>query len=406
MPILPLLLERAEDLRAALPPKPRPFSADVLIAEACRATGLAQFGDVEFRDGLDRFLAACAAEAQLGMIGRAATRWDVVRFLSNLLRMAKAEQVDPTITAQTVDRPVFITGLPRSGTSFLHNLLMEDPANHVPRVWQPIAPYADTAGNRHIARVNAQLRTFERIAPGFRSLHPIDAEAAQECSEITAHVFASLRFDTTYRIPSYRHWLDAHGHLDAYRFHRRFLQHLQHQDRDNGRWFLKCPDHVFALDAIAAVYPDARIVFVHRDPLKVLASVAKLTEILRRPFSRHIDRAEIGAQESARWLMGTERMIAATRTTQFRQPIFHVHYRDLVADPSATITALYKHFDIELSSDTEDRIRRRVAADRTGGYGDNRYRFEDFSLDPRHQRALFTTYTRHFDVAREVATGA
>jgi len=402
MSFLPLLLDRAEDIRAALPPKPRPFSADVLIAAARRATGLADFGDADFRDGLNRFLAACADEARLGMVGRAATRWDVLRFLSNLLQMARAEQSDPNIARQEISQPVFITGLPRSGTSFLHNLLMEDPANRVPRIWQLIAPYAATTEERRIAQVNSQLRTFERIAPGFRSLHPITAVSAQECSEITAHVFASLRFDTTYRIPAYRSWLDAHGHNDAYRFHKRFLQHLQHQAPAPGRWFLKCPDHVFALDAIAAIYPDANIVFVHRDPLKVLPSVAKLTEILRRPFSRHIDRADIGAQESARWLQGAAHMIAASGAQSFRRPIFHVHYRELVADPPATIAALYRHFDLDLAAETEARIRRRVAADGKGGYGANRYRFEDFSLDPAQQRALFETYTRHFDVAREV----
>ena len=162
------------------------------------------------------------------------------------------------------------------------------------------------------ARVARQLRAFERLAPEFRALHPLDATSPQECSEITAHVFRSLRFDTTYRIPSYRHWLDQAGHLPAYRFHRRFLQHLQHQ-APGGRWVVKCPDHLFALDAIRAVYPDARLVFVHRDPVKVLLSVAKLTEVVRRPFTRRLDPHEIGRQESARWLDGTQRMIAGRR---------------------------------------------------------------------------------------------
>ena len=137
------------------------------------------------------------------------------------------------------------------------------------------------------------MRAFERLAPEFRGLHPLDATSPQECSEITAHVFRSLRFDTTYRIPTYRHWLDQASHVPAYRFHRRFLQHLQHQ-APGGRWVVKCPEHLFALDAIRAVYPDARLVFVHRDPVKVLLSVAKLTEVLRRPFTRRLDRREIG----------------------------------------------------------------------------------------------------------------
>src|SRR5262249_61713549 len=140
---------------------------------------------------------------------------------------------------------------------------------------------------------------------------------------ITAHIFSSLRFDTTYRIPSYRHWLDEAGHLDAYRFHKRFLQHLQHQAHDGGRWVLKCPDHVFALAAIRSVYPDARLVFVHLDPLAVLSSVARLTEVLRRPFTRHIDKHEIGRQDSDRWLAATELMISAEQQQHSAEAIFH-----------------------------------------------------------------------------------
>ena len=168
----------------------------------------------------------------------------------------------------------------------------------------------------------------------------------QECSEITAHVFRSLRFDTTYRIPSYRQLAGSgDSHLPAYRFHRRFLQHLQHQD-GGGRWVVKCPDHLFALDAIRAVYPDARLVFVHRDPVKVLLSVAKLTEVLRRPFTRRIDPREIGAQESGRWLEGTRQMIAVGDDAGLPEPIHHVQHKDLVADPVGTVAALYRHFGL------------------------------------------------------------
>jgi len=242
------------------------------------------------------------------------------------------------------------------------------------------------------------------MAPDFRNLHPIDATSPQECSEITAHVFASLRFDTTYRIPSYLDWLDSEGHLAAYRFHKRFLQHLQHQMPDGGRWFLKCPDHVFAMDAIADVYPDANVVFVHRDPLKVLPSVARLTEILRRPFSRHVDPTDIGEQVTTRWLMGAEQMIAAEQTPRFARPIFHLHYGELTRDPLSAISGLYAHFGLELAPETAARIRQRVQARARGGYGDNRYRFEDSALDPADLRARFASYTRHFDVAHEVQT--
>jgi hypothetical protein len=174
---------------------------------------------------------------------------------------------------------------------------MTDSANRAPLVWETIFPWPDRSGSdRRAVQVARQLKAFEWMAPEFRDLHPLDATSPQECSEITAHVFRSLRFDTNYHIPAYRDWLDAdpERHLPAYEFHRRFLNHLQYQDGAASRWVLKCPEHVFALQSIRAVYPDARLIFVHRDPVKVLLSVARLTEVLRRPFTRHLDPALIG----------------------------------------------------------------------------------------------------------------
>ena len=331
-----------------------------------------------------------------------------MRLLANLLRMRQAETQAPEITAQPIVQPIFITGLPRSGTTFLHSLLMQDRAGRVPRVWQTIYPYPEPGTrngrpDRRIAMVDGQLRAFERLAPEFHGLHPMTATSPQECSEITAHVFASLRFDSTYFIPSYREWLDRTGHLQPYRFHRRFLQHLQHQDPAGGRWVLKCPDHVFALDAIRAVYPDARIVFVHRDPLKVLASVARLTEVVRRPFVRRIDPVQIGRQEGIRWLAGAERMIAADSAWPFATPPCHVHHLDLVRDPLGTVERLYRHFGLDLSPAASDGIRRRVQDKPNGGYGVHRYRFEDHGLDPQEQRERFARYVHHFGISTEAA---
>jgi hypothetical protein len=377
----------------------RPLDADGLIAAARRRSRQHEFGDTSFAEPLRRFLIACVDEASLSVVGRMATRWDVVRFLSNLLRMQEAERRDPAISMQSIDRPIFITGLPRSGTTFLHRLLMEDPDNRAPRVWQTIYPYPPRRGrDNRAARVAGQLRAFERLAPEFRALHPLEATSPQECSEITAHVFRSLRFDTTYRIPSYRRWLDHDDHAPAYRFHRRFLQHLQHQ-APGGRWVVKCPDHLFALEAIRAVYPDARLVFVHRDPVKVLLSVAKLTEVLRRPFTRRLDRAEIGRQESARWLEGTQRMIDAGSHAGLAEPIHHVHHERLVADAAGTVAALYRHFGLVLAPSVMAAIERYAQQQPRGGYGPRDYRFEHHGLDAGAEREKFRPYTERFDVS-------
>jgi hypothetical protein len=394
----------SDNLANALVPLRGRSSADPLIALARHRTGLTEFGDTSFLDPLQKFLDACLQEANLSLIGRIATRWDIVRFLSNLLRLRAEETRAPEILDQRITNPIFISGLPRSGTTFLHSLLAEDPANLVPRVWQLIHPYPlrrRTHRDLRAKRVARQLKLFGLLAPNFRRMHPIDAASPQECSEITAHVFASLRFDTTYRVPSYRRWLDETGHLEAYRFHRRFLQHLQHQAAAGGRWVLKCPDHVFALAAIQTVYPDARLVFVHRDPLAVLLSVARLTETLRRPFTRSIDKVEIGRQDSDRWLAATELMIAAANEQRFAEPIFHVHYLDLVKDPVATVAALYRHFGERLQPAAASRIGQLVEAKPNGGYRAHGSRLEDYGLDAALERERYTRYMAHFGIRPE-----
>ncbi len=271
------------------------LAPESLIASAAEAARLDAklLADPRLVEALAALTSSLREEASLSPFGRLAARSDLKRMLSTLLILADAEREDPAILTRLLAAPIFITGLPRSGTTFLHRMMLEDPANRAPLVYETIYPCPPPPNrpDRRAAQVARQLRAFGALAPEFYGLHPLDATSPQECSEITAHVFRSLRFDTNYHIPSYRAWLDADpvGHVPAYQFHRRFLQHLQHQagPRANPpRWVVKCPDHLFALDAIRAVYPDARLVFVHRDPVKVLLSVAKLTEVVRRPFTR------------------------------------------------------------------------------------------------------------------------
>jgi hypothetical protein len=394
--------QTADTITAAFAALRGPLAATELITRAQRRMNLVDFGSTSFQEPLEKLLRACREEAELSLFGRFATRWDTVRFLSNLLRLREEERRAPKILEERIERPIFIAGLPRSGTTFLHSLLAEDDTNHVPRIWQLIHPYPIGPGSdQRPRRVSRQLRMFGMLAPEFRRMHPIDASSPQECSEITAHIFASLRFDTTYHVPSYRRWLDETGHVDAYRFHKRFLQHLQHQAGLAGRWVLKCPDHIFALDALRAVYPDAGVVFVHRDPLAVLPSVTRLTEVLRRPFTRRVDKLEIGRQDSDRWLSATELMTEAADEEQFEEPILHIHYLDLVSDPLETVTTLYRHFGRALDPDTAIRISRLVAAKPNGGYGTRRSHLEEYGLDPVAERDRYARYVERFEIRPE-----
>jgi hypothetical protein len=333
-----------------------------------------------------------------------ATRWDAVRFLSNLLFIEDRAAHFSGVARQRIDRPIFITGLPRSGTTFLHRLMLMDSETRAPRVWETIYPSPRSGSQeKRIQRVKKQLKAFEWLAPAFRSLHPLNADSPQECSEITSHVFRSLRFDTTYFIPSYRQWLDAdvQRHLPAYRFHKRFLQFLQEQDGVERQWVLKCPEHLFALRAIRAVYPDARIVFVHRDPMRVLLSQSRLTEELRRPFTRQLDPKTLGLDESNRWLDGCQRMMMAGDDGGFQTPICHVHHIDLITDPVATVESVYKHFGMVLPVAVAGRIMERTRTQPNGGYGEHHYDFKDHGLDEAEEQKKFRPYMIHFGIASE-----
>jgi hypothetical protein len=390
---LPLLRERAG-------------ADEHLIEQAWRLADAAGGEWDDLAPALGALLRAYREEAALSPFGALAAHWDVERFMTNLRRFLDEEARAPEILAEPVTAPLIVTGMPRSGTSFLHGLLAEDPANQVVRCWQTVYPYpdADREGktDRRARRVDWQLWSFAWLAPGLRSVHPLDAQSPQECTEITAHMFQSLRFDTTHRVPSYRAWLDARGHGAAYRFHRRFLKHLQAQ-HGRRRWVLKSPDHVFALDALHAVYPDARMVFVHRDPSRILPSVANLTEVLRAPFTLRTDAAGIGRQVIDDWALGAANMVEASRRWRFGSPPpFHAQYHEIVARPVETVRRLYRHFGMTLSDAAAERIGRRAAARPNGGYGRNVYSAADYGFDLRDMRQRFRAYLDHFDVLREV----
>ncbi len=395
----------------------RPLNATALIGQAL--AGAADdafgpdFGPAQFMEGLVVLLNSLESEADLSLFGRLVARWDTIRCLRNLLRMRREEERAPTITTTPILRPLIITGLPRSGTTFLHRLLDCDPMTRSPLCWQTMTPYPPQKGrDRRIQTTDRDLRYFAYIAPGFDDVHPLTACMPQECTEITAQIFQSLRFDTTFRIPTYLNWQDAQGHTFAYQFHKRFLQHLQYQRGDDPastQWVLKCPDHVFALDAVRTVYPDARIVFVHRDPLKVLPSVAKLTEILRHPFTSTQNKKEIGAQVTGRWHQGVDAMMQAAdrnETVQCNEPaICHIHYRALTTDPVGTITQMYNHFGMTLSAEARAAIQTEATREQRGGYGKNVYQFAEHGLDATRERRFFRSYMDRFAVSEEVAIG-
>jgi hypothetical protein len=379
----------------------RPLRADELLESALKRGRRRDFADRSFIRPFEHLLKACNEEADLSLFGVRALRVDILRCLRNQLHFDDIESGCPSILARPIHAPVFITGMPRSGTTFLHRLVLQDPTTIAPRLFQLVYPYASQANYVGTALrkrwVSLQLALFRLIAPELNALHPVAVDSPEECTDITAHVFQSLRFDAMYRVPSYNSWLERRGFLDAYRFHRRFLQHLDAQ-LPGRRWILKSPDHLFALDDIRKVYPDAHLVLVHRDPVRVLASVAKLTEVLRRPFARRVDPLEIGREVSASWMDGAHRM---SELSASGADVLHLNYRHITSQPLDAVRAVYRYCGLELSDYAEARMRSwlRTRANVSRPWRD--YRLAEFGLDPRVLRDRFAAYTATFGIEIE-----
>jgi hypothetical protein len=382
------------------------LAPELLFAEVAKASRLdaKPFSDPHLVEALGALTSSLREEASLSPFGRLAAGWDVKRMLQTLLIFADSEREDTAIQRRPLSRPIFIAGLPRSGTTFLHGLLAEDPVHRAPRIWEAIYPCpghreAEFGAGRR--KVEWQLRFFNRLSPGIRNLHPIEADAPEECIEFTSQVFRSPRYDDVYRAPSYRAWLDKSGYDEGYTFLARFLRHLQGPGESPRRWVLKSPEHVFSFDALARVFPDAMLVLVHRDPGHVLVSAARLTELLRAPFTTAIDRREIGHKVADYWQDGMRRMVRLADDMIFplRPRLVHVQYRSLVADPVGTVARIYDAFGLEFSGEAQAAVAAKVAQAPNGGYGVNRYRPEEFGIDPESERERASAYVERFGIA-------
>ena len=379
----------------------RPLDAGEMVAAALERGGRQGFDDRSFLHPLQRLVASCNTESDLNTLGRNAVRFEIRRSLNNLLEFERRERANPAVLTRAIARPIFITGMPRSGSTFLHRLLVRDPAVAAPLSWRLVHPHPSRAGRLgevlDRARVQAQFYLMRLLAPELNSLHEVAAGEPEECTDITAQVFQSLRYDSVYRVPSYQSWLQHHGHVEAYRFHKRFLQHLDAQ-APGRRWILKSPDHVFALDDIRTVYPDAVWVFIHRDPVAVLASVARLTEVLRRPFAHSVDLREIGQQVCASWLDGARRMM---REAAASSTILHLHYREVICDPQRTVDRLFRHGGHAAGEGAAQRMRKWLGKRSNRKHRQRRYDLTSFGLDPEKLRAEFKPYTDTFGIELE-----
>ncbi|CAA0089773.1 Uncharacterised protein [Mycolicibacterium vanbaalenii] len=385
---------------------------DRLVEQSAEIAGTDDFGDdAGWRDGLGRLCDGLTADARLNDLGVEIAVMDVVRALTNRLRIVSWRRQHPEIAASPVQRPLFIVGQPRTGTTILFDLLAQDRALRPPLTWEVDHPFPlprpDTYdSDPRIAETQATIEASEQIVPGLLVHHPMGARVGQECVRITAGQFCSMIFSVQYRLPGYYRWLlHEADHAPAYRYHRMFLQHLQSgvpgPTEQPCQWLLKSPAHLWQLDTLAAEYPDAVIVQTHRDPLNVISSISALTHHLRRLASDESSITECATQSKEEIVVGLQRAMTLRDSGALAGNRFvDVQFAEFIRDPLAVVRALYTELGRELEPATEQRMRDFLLA-HPGDHGGTRYRWADTGLDAVEMREQVRGYQQRYGVPDE-----
>jgi len=381
------------------------FDVEHLTRKAKDKADFQEFEDASTLEGLSRLFDAYEREGQLSLTGKIALSRDALAMLTNRLKLEKTRILAPELAHESVERPVFVLGLPRSGTTLLHHLLAQDPRHRCPLGWEimyPVKPDTARARAALIDRAARRMGAIEWLSPGIQRIHEMDARLPQECIAITGHTFESFLFETMCRIPSYQRWLDARDLSGSYEFHRRFLQHLQYGEPRQGdgpprTWVLKAPTHLHAIPALLGIYPDAHIVQTHREPTDVLPSLASLIVTLRAAFGASPDRAAVGQEMLERWSGAVDRAREHRDALSTGAHVWQdLSYRDLIADPIPAMERLYDGFGRSLSGEAADGMRSFLAASPKGKFGVHRYSLDDFTLAEDEVRERFGMYYQRF----------
>ncbi len=371
------------------------LDADSLHRAARRRAGSSRYGTWDFAEPLERLLKSYHDEANLTTLGRITVREYLVSLLDNLLRMETERAANSSIEQQRITAPVFIVGLPRTGTTHLHGLISEDPANRTPLTWEVMYPAASRSA-AEVARARAQtaarLAWADRLAPEFMRIHPIAADLPQECIAITAQVFMSIQFHTTHDVASYQDWFERAPQKLGFDFHHRFLQHLQAKSAGD-RWVLKAPGHLFALAGLLERYPDARIIHTHRDPLRVMASMASHATVLRRAFSDNTDPKRIAADWADRWARALETFLAVRDSASPAQ-FLDVSFESIERDAFGTVERVYDFLGWPLTTAARTKMERFLAANPKNKHGVHSYTLEQFGLSRATEAARFRQLLR------------
>ncbi len=383
------------------------FDKDSLIAEASERTGgLDDFGAPQFLDGLERFLYALEHDARLNAVGQHIAKGRCMQHLVNRLGYVNDRKLYPAIAQQTIEKPVFIIGLGRTGSTILHDILAQDPASRAPLTWEvtyssPPPQTATFETDPRIAKTEAGFPPMDVRREKFKAMHPTGAQLSQECVVMMGDTMSTPLFHNQFRVPTYQDWVDTADRAHVYEFHMQQLQHLQ-SGHKLDRWVLKTGAHMWGLDHLLETYPDARIVFTHRDPVKSLTSYASLTALVREMGSDHVDKFEVAQDWNARLTAKLQRAVAVRGAKDYPRAVFYdMKFADFVADQFAVVQKIYEAFDLPMSDEAAARMKWFIADNPQGKHGIHRYEAHEYGIDPVAVREQFRPYIERFDLKPE-----
>jgi len=377
-----------------------PIEAERALKLAARTTGLDDFGGGGFRSRLDAAVRGLN-EADLNTTGLFGARYVLHWHLTNRLRIIDFAKRHSELDEAVIERPVVITGFFRTGTTFLHNVLAADPNNRVARAWElsfPLGRLGDPLGDVAFRRAQAKFSFgFNQSAiPDQGVAHHVTPDSYEECFFLLENDMAVLTFWVGFAAYSYAMEMLDWDMREPYEFHKLQLKILQAQ-RSAKRWVLKCPWHIWNMDALMTVYPDAQVIFTHRDITKALASHCSLSARMASKLKRSLDVEELGAFWLEYTRVGLEREMKA-RDRLPEEQRFDVRLVDMMADPLETLERLYEHFDLGYTEELAALFEERIADKPTAQEGEHDYHIEDFGLTDEQVRSALAEYNARFDV--------
>ena len=407
MPRLPFAVRTLNRAGAALNAVglelPRLREAD-LLEEASKQTGLSDFGDDLFREGLGRLLTALEEDpADLSTLGRLMAKDSIVQDLMGRLEMVDYRKNNPEVDQEDIKPPVFIFGLPRTGTTVLYNLLAQDPRHRVPLGWEVLYPCPPPEvetylSDPRIEKARTRYGQVDKLAPELRSIHPVGTQLPEECSTMTAREFQSRNYDYVFDVPSYYDWYVNRSQVDAYQAHRRYLQHLQFRVK-RDRWLLKAPQHLPFIADLFRVYPNAELIFTHRAPTAVMPSMSSLVYQMRFLTQRSVDLSRLGREQLDRWGWALDRCLAARDEMPDKaHQIADLRFNDFMKDPLAAVEGIYQRFGWPIDDDVRHRMKTFLENNPRGKHGTHQYTLEMFDLSPDQVKERTASYADRFDL--------